>query len=311
MMDRKRKFAMIAATFFLAAATGQYMQSNAPRRAALQVPHVVARMAPMARAARFTPPSARPVPVLPSARPVALDLPQDAGTRPIGLAAAEPSCTPKLRLSPAPAAMLRLSLDAPCNASERVVIHADGLAFTALTSDQGRLTLALPAMHDPAKVAVRLAGGARATATAAVPALAGLSRVAVQWMGRDAFRIDALEFGAGFGTPGDVSPDNPRGPDATDGGFLTDLGDASVPRPMRAEVYTVPKARTTGGKVEVLVQAPVTPGTCGRDLLGQMLTAGAAAPADVTLAMPACDPASTGQFVALPGLAPVLQVASR
>lgn len=324
-MERTRKIAMVAATFFLAAATGQYMQSNAPRQDPSAIPHVVAAargQAPVLRvqdtAAEASPslPSAPAVPVLPALMPVVFDLPQDAGAAPaLALAvAAAASCDPKLTLTPAPGAMLSLALEAACNGSERVVILADGLSFTGLTSDQGKLALSLPAMRDPARVTVRFAGGATVTAGAEVPELEQVNRVAVQWMGQDAFRLTALEFGADYGSAGAVSAENPRvpvAPAAARGGFLTVLGDASVVLPMLAQVYTVSKVLDTAGAVALEVEAPVTAATCGREMIGQMLVAGGAEASDVSLAMPDCEPAAMGQSVALEGLAPVLAVASR
>lgn len=325
-MERTRKLAMVAATFFLAAATGQYMQNSAPpRKARSEVPHVVAQVVPVPRrhapmlriepavteAAAATLPEPPALPGLPDALPVALRLPVDAGTA-VAVAAA-PACDPHLTLAAAPAAMLSLVLEARCNASERVVILSDGLSFTALTSDAGGLRLTLPAMRDPAQVTVRFPGGQRVTAGADVPQLAQVSRVAVQWEGPDAFRLDALEFGAAFGSAGDVSPDAPRVPSAPGrarGGYMKLLGDASVPLPMLAQVYTVPKALSAAGKVALQVSAPVTEKTCGRELLGQMVVAGGDA-SYIELAMPGCDEGAMGQSVALTGLAPTIAVAAR
>jgi hypothetical protein len=227
------------------------------------------------------------------------------------------SCDPTLTLAAEPGAMLSLALKAPCNANARVVVLADGLSFTGLTSASGTLSVDLPAMADPARVTVRLAGGTSVTAGADVPDLKAFERVAVQWMGADAFALHALEFGANFGAKGDISavaPGTPKDPAKADGGFLIALGDGGVNLPMQAEVYSVPKALTAAGQVRIVLDAPVGAATCGRELLGQMLTAtsgGKPVPSDLTLAMPDCDPASFGQFVELPGIVPDLAVASR
>ncbi|MBI1217250.1 MAG: hypothetical protein GC186_01775 [Rhodobacteraceae bacterium] len=327
-MDRTRKLAMIGATFLLAAATGQYMQSGRLQRSTVPVvPAIVAKAQPPAQkpAAQplqvSAPADAGPAPILPTPA-LAAPLPSDTVSivLPQGedVPKAQPlSCDPVLTLSVKPGAMLSLALTAPCNANARVVILADGLSFTGLTSAAGLLAVDLPAMADPARVTVRFAGGATVTAGADVPGLKAFERVGVQWMGPDAFALHALEFGADFGTGGDVSAAAPRAPAdvaMTSGGFLTGLGDASVDLPMQAEVYTVPKALATAGKVRIVLDAPVRAATCGREMLGQMLTVrpgGKPATSDLSLAMPDCDPASFGQFVELPGIVPDLAVASR
>lgn len=309
-MDRKRQIAMVAATFFLAAATGQYMQTMTPRPAVPPaVPSLVA--APL--------PAPRPDVVPPA-------VPGDVATTTIAHTPALPTLAPHavaslpaavtcgahLSLSPRPGAMLALRLDAPCHAAERVVILSDGLSFTELTTRAGHLALSLPAMRDPATVTVRFMGGDTVTAGANVPALSAFRRMAVQWMAPDAFRIDALEHGASFGDPGDISAGNPGHPVSAKlakGGFLTVLGNTSVPLPLQAQVYSVP--RRLARHALVLVEAPVTPETCGRALIAQTLTAGTRPVVqDVRLAMPGCAPANDGQFVALTGLSTATAMAS-
>lgn len=307
-MNRKRQIVMVAATFFLAAATGQYMQATTPRPA---VPPVV----PTIFATTLASPSPDVTPPVlpgtiqkttPAARPTLPSVSPDASaSRP-----ASAKCGPQLTLTPAPGAMLSMTLNAPCHATERVVVLSDGLSFTGLTGTDGRLALAVPAMRDPARVTVRFMGGQKVVAGANVPELAAFHRIAVQWMAPDAFRIDALQNGASFGTSGDISARNPGQPvtaKKAKGGFLTVLGDTSVPLPLQAEVYSVPKRLAKHALV--LVEAPVNAKTCGRPLLAQALVASRPAQ-DVRLAMPACTPANDGQFVALTGLASALSVAS-
>ena len=143
-MDRKRKLAMIAATFLLAAATGQYMQSGRPQpglMAAASVAATVQPPAPMPADATpvqvSAPADADPAPDLPlpaKAAPlpndtVSIVLPQGENV-PV---AQSLSCDLALTLAARPGAMLSLALTAPCNANARVVVLADGLSFTGLT----------------------------------------------------------------------------------------------------------------------------------------------------------------------------------
>lgn len=307
-MNRKRQIAMVAATFFLAAATGQYMQTTTPRP---EVPPVVPTIFATTSASPrpdVTPPvlPGTIMPTSPGVKPSLPNIAPDAAANLPGPA----TCEPHLTLTPQPGAMLALSLVAPCHAGERVVILSDDLSFTDLTGADGRLARSIPAMRDPARVTVRFMGGQKVVAATDVPDLTDFHRIAVQWMAPDAFRIDALENGVSFGAPGDISAKTPGQPAAAKrakGGFLTVLGNASVPMALQAEVYSVPKRLAK--RSLVIVEAPVTAKTCGRSLLAQAVVAGHPAQ-DVNLAMPDCSPANDGQFVALTGLANALAVAS-
>ncbi|MDE3028313.1 MAG: hypothetical protein KGH84_07945 [Paracoccaceae bacterium] len=232
------------------------------------------------------------------------------------------SCNPKLALNVGPSAMIEMSLTAPCAKNARVVILDGGLSVTGLTSDTGALSVELPAMASAATVSVRLPGGDLVTATAAVPEMNLYDRVAVQWMGDDSFALHALEFGANFGERGDISAQHPRTPSAATqdkGGFLTQLGDGTVPAPMEAQVYTFPTGISSkAGSVKILIEAPVTAQTCGHDMLAQTLQSVQGTGADIitkssdlTLSMPACDSGANGQFVELTDLVPDMVVASR
>lgn len=314
-MERKRKLATIAATFFLAAATGQYMQDQAGHSAKVRgagpnVPHVTAPADPQTPL-RAALPGLPTSPALPSRAALRLAPAADHGAGGVARALAVPAdCVANLGLSPKPGAMLHLSFLAPCNASERVVVRIGALEITALTSPRGTLDLTLPALQSPVETSVRLAGGTTIAAQADIPDMDRYSRVAVQWRGQDAFRLDAREFGAARDTTGAVSPDSPPAPGTIRGGFLSRLGDATVQMPMLAQVYTLPREQSTGGRADLLVEAPVTPSTCGREMHGQVLRSGGT-PSEVSLTMPPCHPAIQGQFVALPGLVPSLEVAAR
>ncbi len=338
-MQIKRRAIMVGATFFLAAATGHLMQNGTPfiggspaqkpdatELAALDLatdmepvaitplagssttviaPDLAAKPKLVAPMAKLTPepmpvPSAQPMPA-PKADPV------------IG-AAPVVSCTPSLSLVALDAAMVGLTLNAPCHSNARVVIRHSGLAVTAVTSDSGMMTAAIPAMAQAAHFSVVLADGALAEADIAVPALAGFDRLAVQWQGDDAFQLHAFEFGADYGDAGHVSAGRPRTPgfakQAT-GGFLSLLGDDTVLLPMLAEVYTFPSGRSQRqGVVRLSIEAEVSAATCGRDMLGETLEAHAGLPVkivDLMLAMPGCD--TIGDFVVLKNLLPDVKIA--
>ncbi|WP_413848524.1 hypothetical protein [Albidovulum sp.] len=213
------------------------------------------------------------------------------------------ACTdPTLALDPSARGMLKVTLSAPCFANERVTITQAGLVFAASTDQGGELKLMLPAMSATAPVEVRFASGEMVSASRSVTGLDALARVAVQWRGSEGLHLHALENGAGFDMPGHVSVTVPRDRMTRDGGFLTVLGDPGVDHPLMAEVYTAPAGTALGGMV---VEAPVSAGTCARRVAGQVLRmVPAAAPATETLsfAMPGCD--AVGDSLML-GLSPV------
>jgi len=321
-MFMKRRIIMVGATFFLAAATGHLMQNGtaliggaapdagpAPQKLVAVVDIMPSSIVPLAGSAsqEVMPLSVAPAPSAPKMQKVAPAVPLAQAPAPI-------DCTPTLKLSLAPAAMMDLALSAPCNLNARVVIKHSGLTVTGVTDSTGLLKTTLPAMSSAAHVAVALPDGAKAAADLAVPALADYDRVAVQWQGDDAFQLHAFEFGADYGDAGHVSAETPRTPgfavQAT-GGFLTALGAPTVLLPMLAQVYTFPTGHSQrSGVVRLTIEAEITAKTCGHDMLGETLEAHAGMPVkivDLTLAMPGCDAA--GDFVILNNLLPDVKIA--
>lgn len=216
--------------------------------------------------------------------------------------AAVPDCTPGLRVSAVPGALLDVALTAPCDAGARVVLRHGGLAVTARLSQAGALSLLLPALDPAGAVAAVLPGGDRLSAAAPVD-LSAVERFAVQWSATDAFQLHAYEDGAAHGQPGHVSAATPgRALPLVPGrgGHLLTLGDAGVDLPLLAEVYTFPA--DPARRVDVTVEAAVTPATCGRDMLGETLHSrrGTTTVAEIALAMPGCD--AVGDFLVLNNL---------
>ena len=218
-----------------------------------------------------------------------------------------PDCTPQLYVVAAPAAMLDIAYDAPCDAEARVVVSHGGLAVTGRTSARGALDLSLPAFDAAGEVSIRLAGRDTVTAAAAVADLERYDRAAVQWQHGDAFQLHAYEFGAAHGAPGHVSAANPAGPARAingTGGFLTLLGDEATDWPLLAEVYSFPAGRLGGpGTVELVLEAAITEETCGREILGEALEmrrGGAVQVTELFVQMPGCD--AIGGYVLLNNL---------
>ncbi len=333
-MDRKRKLRMIAISLVVAAASGQYMQSgNSDRLRNLETQAVIVAGSPMSPIpvsitplSSLTPrklPELPDTPFLPQIALAALSVPQDPAPIKLPLAEETPpsfggACVSSLTVDVGPSAMLLMHLKAPCAADQSVVVSESGLMFTAIADKDGVLELDVPAMAENSRLQVQLSAGETLSAMAEVPELALFNRVAVQWAATDAFGLHALEFGANFGQPGDVSAGNPGTPSnamMAKGGFLTKLGAGEGPSALFAEVYTFPTGLSTkAGAVKLVIEAPITKATCGREMSAKTLqTKGKAAPAmdGLTMTMPACDAANIGQFVELPDVLPEVVVAAK
>jgi hypothetical protein len=214
-------------------------------------------------------------------------------------------CAVDLALDAQPAGMIGLTLLAPCNANERVVLRHAGLAVSERLDAQGALTLALPALVTAAKVEIMFADGDTIDGALVMPEAATLRRFGVQWQGPEAFVVHGFENGADYGEPGDISPVNLGRPE---GGQLVVLGDATVDLPLLAQIYTFPA--TSGQTAEVVIEASVTDATCARELLGETIASGSdrVEITELTLAMPECS--GVGDFLVLKNLASDMKIAA-
>lgn len=329
-MDLKRRLSLVVAIMSVALGSGHLVQNvlvtPAPVKTATAEPTPV----------DITLVAAGPevlVPELPSAKiilptPSFAELPQMDGPSPFTLpddplvfaefgsvgatgSLAAKSCDISLDLLAEPAAMIGLTLVAPCRPNERVVLRHSGLAVTAKTSGTGALFVSLPAFNEPATVSVRFGDGKSVSAILAMPQAKQLRRFGVQWTGDDAFQLHAFETGGDYGEPGHVSAADPQLPQVGEtsvGGFLSVLGDDQVELPMLAEVYTYPAANDAA--VRIVVEAAVTKNTCAREILGETLTgvAGDVSMTDLSVAMPDCD--AIGDILVLKNLDPDMKIAA-
>lgn len=209
-------------------------------------------------------------------------------------------CPATLGLTAQPGAMIGLSLTAPCNRAERVVIRHAGLSFTARTGAEGTLHVQFPALQEQALVAVYLEGSAIVLGEIAVPDLADLTRFVFQWDSPARFDLRVTEGDRLFvGTDSQTS-------DPLQQKVLT-LGTPTVTDPLLAEVYTFP---TTGAEVDLTVELRIGPETCGRTLDARILTlrAGRIDLRDYPVAVPLCG--TSGDILVLKNLAPDLKLAA-
>lgn len=209
---------------------------------------------------------------------------------------AEPACGVTLGAVALPAALVDLTLSAPCAPSAQAHIHHQGMVFTVATDATGAAQVTVPALAEAAVFMADLGADGGAVAVVTVPDMADYDRAVLQWQGTVGPEIHALEFGAGYGEPGHVWHGAPRAADvalAGEGGFLMRLGDGAGLNPQMAEVYTYPSATTRqSGLVAFTVETPVTDATCGREMAAQTIQVSPGAEPfafDLTLAMPGCD----------------------
>lgn len=288
------RLARIISVVAIAIAAGHMAQALAARRAAGPEPEQLAMIVPrdivllsaanmnLAEALLDMPAPLAALPVMPAAFGLDETLPPSTPA-PQTAAQARP-CDMDLTLSEAAQAIIAVRVLAPCRAGERVVLRHEGLAVTGRLDGEGALRMDLPALTAAARVDLAFGDGAILTEALEIAAVGGLHRFGVQWQGPEAFAVHGFENGADFGQPGHVSPAHPG---VAEGGMLTLLGDPSVDLPLLAQIYTYPAADMP---VEILVEAAVTPLTCGQDLLGEVITArhGRVEITELTLAMPDC-----------------------
>jgi hypothetical protein len=272
-MDRKRNLAMIAATVAVALGAGQYLQSGTAESAAAMMPVPRAETPPPPRLAAGTPLAGHE----PRLIPAAVD-PQPPAAPPAPAVAA-PACPLTLDVFPRENATLALSLTAPCRPGEGFVLRHGHLAVTYATTANGSFFLDLPALDAAGQVSLRFADGTEITAAAPVPDMAGLHRLAVQWIDGDRFT---------------VSGDGP----------VVALGSDATILPMYAQIITLPAADAA-----LSIESPVTAETCGREMMAMAVysDAGRLTLADLSVALPDCD--AEGGFVVLNNPLPDMKLA--
>jgi len=214
-----------------------------------------------------------------------------------------------------PGGLVNLDFDAPCAQNERLAVHHNGMMFTPATDENGQLSLVVPALAEDAVFIMALANGDGAVAQAAVPEVAQLDRIVLQWRGHVGFELHAREFGADYGQDGHIwsgASADISNLDTQNGGFVLRLGDASTSEPLMTEIYTFPSGTSAkSGVVDMSVEAEVTAENCGREIEAQTLelTNGTGlVTRDLTLAVPTCE--AMGSFMVLNYLVSDLKVAS-
>lgn len=320
--NMKRKLARVAAILAVALGAGQLMQSMNGPAAKPQVAHSdmalkakdIVTVAAGAEPSQTLAPSSAPAletPRLPKASPQPAAVADVAPTIPAVPVAQLDPCATTFELSNAANAMIGLTVISPCRQNERVVVKHAGLAITGKTTASGALFLDIPALTADAAVEVVFKDSTKLSGHIAVPEVADLRRFAVQFQPTDAFDMHAFEDSVDFGGPGDVSAANTHNPAQglpAKGGFLTLLGDASTDQALLAQLYTYPQS--ANAKATVVLEAPVTAQSCGREILADLITSigGQVEMHDLSAAMPGCD--AIGDYLVLNNLFQDMNIAA-
>lgn len=214
------------------------------------------------------------------------------------------------------AAMVSLTLSAPCSPNERFTVHHNGMMFTAITDEEGLWSGPVPALTQNALFIVAFPNGEGGLVTVAVDDIGDYDRVVLQWRGRSGLQIHAYEFGAEIGDQGHIwgaVTGTQTGALAGEGGFITQLGDSASNDALMAEIYTFPTARAIrSGEIKLRLETEVSGDTCGRDIEAQAIirsTAGPLSARDLIIAMPDCD--AVGEFLVLKNLYEDLTIAAK
>ncbi|MBI1417173.1 MAG: hypothetical protein GC146_08130 [Limimaricola sp.] len=300
----------------------QAAQPSLPVMASVSMPPLPAPL-PAPTQAAFVPASpatAAPVPAAEApAAPVLMALANDTPPVPGGTQSpvvATADCSPTLNATVGEAALVSLSLAAPCDPDAQVTFHHQGMIFSLLTDADGKATVTVPALATTAVFMAAFENGDSATATVEVPELTKFDRAVLQWSGPAALTLNAYEFGAGFKDEGHVWVQAPRDSGvavAGEGGFLVHLGAPGGPNPLMAEVYTFPAAGTgTAGNIRLAAEAEVNAQSCGTQIDAQSMQLVPGEPMqahDLTLSLPDCD--GTVSFLEIPQMFSDIAVAAK
>jgi hypothetical protein len=209
-------------------------------------------------------------------------------------------CQPKLDLAPLPGALIQLSLSAPCNRAERIVLRHSGLSFSAQTQADGRATIILPALKSDAMVAVYFQDSRLVLGKVTVPDVSAFARLAIVWDAPTEMDLrvadgDKVLIGSTAMVAGPVQQ-------------VIALGAPQGANPVLARVYSVPGSRLDDA--DITGELRITEATCGRTLRMQTVysVGGVAHQAERSVAVPLCGTA--GDILVLKNLAPALKLAA-
>ena len=310
-----RRAAWVVVVFFAALACGYLMQNvltqpvpmalnqDPPAEPKIALPLEDPDPFPTLPTASLEPNLVRP-PILPSRATEPRD---DDGRPPSSV-----GCDPRLFLAPSAAAMVDLTLQAPCHANTLVKLTQGPLIATQRTNDAGHLHVRLPALEAETTIHVAFAGLDLKT-NLRIPDADRFQHIALMWEGPQVLRMNAFEFGAARNEVGHVWSGAPKSPNRASngtGGYLTRLVTEGGPS---AEIYSLPAGRSPmRGVVRLVVEADITKESCGRIVKAKAFQPTAFrrfSQTDVEVALPDCD--RQGEVVLLQNLLRDVRLAGR
>lgn len=318
-----RRYALAGATFSCAVSIGFLMQFSEPGYAGhspIDVDNLSKNVS-----ADGSQISKTSLPSLPKELDEAATLPSQAVVlvvsrdAPIGLLPQEEispnlGCEISLNAEPVAGAFVKLDVQAPCMAGERLTVRHSDMLFTDILGEDGNLSLEVPALAEQALFVVAFANGDGAVARTDVSSLAFYDRVAVQWSGEAGIELHALEFGANYGEAGHVWRESARDVlyvASGEGGYLTRLGNDALKDGKFAEIYTFPSMTSEQiGTIALSLEAEVGASNCNRSVDAQSIEVRRGKPSRVQnlyLNIPNCDAA--GEFLVLKNLLEDLKIA--
>lgn len=225
-------------------------------------------------------------------------------------------CEISMTADPAAAAMVSVSIKAPCHADTPVTLHHNGLMFTESTDDRGNLRLDVPALAENALFMADFGGTDVAVAATDVSSFIFYDRAVVQWQGQSGLELHAREFSEEYSGPSHVWREAARNTNVAatgKGGMLIRLGNANLPHARLAEIYTYPSLTSdNAGDVLLSVEAQVTTGNCAQDVNAQILQTNGSDRVrvqDVLISVPECD--AVGELLVLQNVLDDLKIAAR
>ena len=208
-------------------------------------------------------------------------------------------CEPTLALVPLPGAMIEAQLTAPCNRAQRIVVRHSGLAFSAQTGAEGQATVLLPALRSEAMVAVYLQDSRLVLGRVQVPDAASYARYSIVWDNSVELELRVTQDDKVMVGGSDLAGTGQR---------VMALGQANVPAPVLARVYSVPG--TSFGGAEIQGELRITEATCGRTIRVETVQSvgGVAVQQEHNIAVPLCGTA--GDILVLKNLVPAPKLAA-
>lgn len=213
-------------------------------------------------------------------------------------------CETTLTAKRQPAAIVELSIAAPCFEDSSFVVMHEELGFSAVTDEDGNAVVSVPVLVTNAEFSVSFGNILQATTDIFVPELRQYDRAVLQWESADNMRLHALEGGAQIGDPGHVwSASIHTAEDTREGrhGFVVYLGETDADIPYQAEVYTYPAGQMNrDGAVDLRVGISVSEDNCAREVEAKTIQTNAGqtlVTSEIVVVMPSCDQAGEVLFV--------------